>query len=149
MKRLFQTKKYKNYSRKVARKALKKRQRRISFLKKKNRSFEHKNSKERSDIKKYASYEHVPAPNPLSFTKNTELVIAFLNKLEELLLRRRKVFVELKHVSSVDYGAIAVLLSVMIKFQANRVKFDGDFPHDSGVKKQFIESGFFDHLGKE
>ncbi len=101
------------------------------------------------------NYRHVrdwptnlTAPNKFSLIDNPEKTIQFINKIEACLNTRKRVFIILKDVTYIDYGAISVLLSVMELFRLNSVRFNGDMPINQEVYKKLNESGFFDELYK-
>lgn len=72
----------------------------------------------------------------------------FIASLKNCLDARRPVWVEMQHVKELDYDAITVLLSVMIRFKSQDVRFNGDHPRDKDARQLLKESGFFDHLYK-
>jgi len=90
----------------------------------------------------------VSAPKNLSLGSNTEEVINFIKEIENKYNKRESVFVGLKKVTSIDYGAIVVLLSIMVKFRSSKIRFNGDFPDDIGSRTKLQTSGFFDNLYK-
>ncbi len=92
------------------------------------------------------AYVKVWAPQKLSFINNTNEVIGFIQKLEKHFLRRTKVFVVLSDVDIIEYDAIVVLLSIMAKFRAEKIGFNGNFPHNTIARKILIDSGFFSNL---
>jgi len=98
--------------------------------------------------KQFSDYKKVFAPDDFRFIDNTEEVIRFINKLWALFLKRKKVFVILKNVSQIDYGAIIVLLSVMIGYKSSGISFNGDYPKDGHCDDLIRKSGFFEHLYK-
>lgn len=57
-------------------------------------------------------------------------------------------YVVLENVIEVDYSAIIVLLSIMVKFKAKKIEFNGNMPQNSEASKILKESGFFDNLYK-
>lgn len=93
-------------------------------------------------------YEEELAPKDLRINSNTNEVIIFINKLEDHFNKKRKVFVVLKNVVDIDYGAILILLSTMIKFKSNNIDFNGDFPKNEKAKLLLGQSGFFKCLSK-
>lgn len=149
MKLYFKSQKYINYSKRRARKSLKRRlihKRRILHIR---RSFYKKNLKEVSLLKDFIQYkQHVLAPDNLSLIDNPEEVILFFKKIHEILNNNQRVYVILKKVKNIDYGAITVLLSEMYMFKLKKIQFQGDFPSDQNAKKLIIESGFFDYIGR-
>ena len=81
-------------------------------------------------------------PVCLSMIENTEGTLAFISRLEGALRKREKVFVVLKRVDKIASGAIVVLLSIMMKFRANRIGFNGDYPKNKDARQYLIYSGF-------
>lgn len=94
-------------------------------------------------------YERVHAPEIFSFNENPEGVIQFINKLEVLFNKRKKTCVMLKNIREIDYGAIVSLLSIMVQFKSNNIKFNGNFPKNKIAKQTLIQSGFFKNLARE
>jgi hypothetical protein len=93
-------------------------------------------------------FKQVSAPRIFSLNANTEQVIEFLKQVEECYNKKLKIFVVLRNVEEIDYGALIVLLSIMVKFKAKRIKFNGDFPKSEIVTRRLIKSGFFENLNK-
>jgi hypothetical protein len=91
-------------------------------------------------------YFNVYAPPTFSFVRNPELVIEFIRTLEQCFNERRAVSVRMEFVDQIDYDAITVLLSIMVKFRSEKIPFTGTFPKDSTAQLTIIESGFFDYL---
>lgn len=99
--------------------------------------------------KNYPKHVKVIAPDIFSFIKNTDKVIKFIGDLKKLYDSRQKTYVVLENIKEVDYSAIVVLLSIMVKFKAQKISFNGNFPLDKESKRIIIESGFFDNLYKK
>lgn len=95
------------------------------------------------------SGKHTPvlAPAVFSFIKNTPEMIVFIEKVDTLWRKRRPVWIILRDVEEIDYGGILVLLSVMIRFKARGVKFNGDWPLSQVARDTLASSGFFTSLG--
>lgn len=91
-------------------------------------------------------YNVVEAPSIFAFIENTEEVVQFIHNIEELYQKKKKVFVELKEVDKIDYGAIVTLLSIMVRFKSNNISFNGSFPRDHKTRELLINSGFFENL---
>lgn len=70
----------------------------------------------------------------------------FIDELASHAKSKTPVFVAMRNVEVLELNAVAVLLSVMVKFKNSGVRFDGDFPKDKLAKKLLIESKFFHHL---
>lgn len=88
-------------------------------------------------------YKLLVAPSVLSMVSNPAESISFVAQLTKLLERKRTVWVSLKNVSRIDYDAIVVLLSVMIRFKAKKIGFNGDFPEDPAARAILEKSQFF------
>ena len=95
---------------------------------------------------RFKNYEHLTAPEKFSFIENTEAVIRFINILENHLKKRHRVFVNLRKVNLIDYGAIVVLLSIMMGFRDKGIAFNGNFPQEEKPRKLLRKSGFIDNL---
>ena len=91
-------------------------------------------------------YTYIYAPNILSLINNPTKVIEFINKLKRTYKDRQKVFVDLSDVTSIGHDAIVILLSIMIKFKTNKIKFNGNFPKSKSAKDLLFESKFFENL---
>lgn len=152
MKKYFTSWKYKKYNHKRAYRSLKSRIRFNLYLKEKRKRESGLNYEQKKQVRKleskYKSYVKVYAPQNFSFVDNSELVLNFLEKLKNHFDKKEKVFVVLKEVTTINYDAIVVLLSIMIKFKSNNIDFDGDFPVDPIANTRLRESGFFDNLYK-
>ncbi len=129
--------------------SLKSRRRRKEIIKKRNRSRLRSNQvsqRLRGIQKRFASITKAIVPKDFSFLTNPKEVIAFITKLKSLFAQRREVFIEMENVRLIDYSAIIVLLSIMVKFKTENIRFNGDFPRDPTVNKIFMASGFFQIL---
>jgi hypothetical protein len=91
-------------------------------------------------------YARVVAPSILSMRVNPEATIRFFDSLLEYYHRNQAVFVSMRHASRIDYDAIVVLLSVMIRLKSAGIPFYGDIPKDPSVRSLLIKSGFFQNL---
>ncbi len=98
--------------------------------------------------KRFPGYKLIEAPYQFSMTNNTENSLSFIDKIERCLNANKKVFVVLDRVTEIANGAIVVLLSIMLKFQAKGILFNGSYPRDSMARSILINSGFFDILYK-
>lgn len=153
MKRYWTTTEYKRMNARRARRSL---ARKIEFKK-------YKRLKNISDLglndeqKKYKhefddklkGYKKVKAPEDFSFKGNPEKVIEFLNKVKDCFDSKQKIFVVLEAVRKIDYDAIVVLFSIMIRFKSQKIPFNGDFPKEKVAKEILTQSGFFKNLFKQ
>lgn len=120
--------------------------------KKKRKLLQYKNLEEREKFLlefKFRDYRKIKAPLNFSLTQNTEESLNFIAKIENCLENKIKVFVNLSDVQTIAHGAIVVLLSIMIKFKANHIDFNGNFPKNPIAYKALVSSGFFDQLYKK
>lgn len=140
--------KYLLYLKNRTAKILRKRARRKKEIKQERRALQGKSDFKRKEIKKFRNYQTVSAPKIFSVLTNTEKTIGFINALEASLKKNKQVFVDLSRVESIDYGAITVLLSVMIIFKTQGIQFNGNFPNNLDVRKKLVDSQFFDRLEK-
>lgn len=97
----------------------------------------------------FADYKWIKAPQIFSLTQNPEDSLAFIAQLESCFEKKKKVFVNLENVETIAHGAIVVLLSVLVKFKANKIDFNGNFPKNQKANANIKKSGFFEYLYKE
>lgn len=150
MKRLFSTS---TYSKHNSRKARRSQRRRLIFhaKKKRKRKLELGVPKRLREYKRkfedrFQGYKRVYAPGNLSFIENPVEVTEFISELKGHFDKQKKVFVVLKNVKAISYDAIVVLLSIMVRFKANNIDFNGDFPDDVAAKRVLNESKFLPYL---
>lgn len=129
--------------------------RRLAHKKWKTSKFRTELSVPREEIKKrniqkkeYANYSRVIAPEVFSFIKNTNKVIELIEELRRLYESNQKVYLDLKDVKEIDYSAIVVLLSIMVKFKTKNISFSGSMPNEKEPKDMLVKSGFFKNLYK-
>jgi hypothetical protein len=97
----------------------------------------------------FKDYKKVKAPQIFSFRNNPDRVIEFLNKVKDCFDKKQKIFIRLDAVTIIDYDAIVVLFSIMIRFKSQGIKFNGDFPENKQAKEILTQSGFFKNLYKQ
>ncbi|MCC5836003.1 MAG: hypothetical protein JJU20_14850 [Opitutales bacterium] len=85
----------------------------------------------------------VYAPVNFDFMANTDEVSSFIETLNKYLEQRKPVFVELRQVQRVSYDALTVLLSVVVRFKAKKIRFNGSMPSSATANNALRESGFF------
>lgn len=98
---------------------------------------------------KYKDYKWIKAPSNLSLIDNPEDTIRFIEEINKYYVKKRRIFIDLEFVENIGHGAIVVLLSKMVQFKANNIKFNGNFPRNSKSKSMLRRSGFFDNLYRE
>jgi hypothetical protein len=89
---------------------------------------------------------HISGPRILSLLKNPEGVASFVAKIKDNFDRQKPVFVDLKAVDEIDYDGLAVLLSVLVRFKAKKIPFNGRSPAQKAARAVLEESRFFGHL---
>lgn len=150
MKKNILTAVYKRYRKRHSRKVFEKRKRFDDYLLNKNKEELGINHllkvKKRTINGKYHNYVKVKAPSVFSFTKNPLQVVKFINRLNQILALRKRVFVIMDDITEISHDAIVVLLSSMIRFKAAGVDFNGDFPKSIQARKILVDSGFLSTL---
>ena len=150
MKKLYTTEKYKKRNKRHAEKSLERKLAFKEYQKQKNNSelglgkSEREHKKVHEDA--FKDYIKVHAPQILSFIDNSDEVVEFIDKLKKQYDLENKVWVVLKNVEQITYDAIVVLLSIMVKFKASKIAFNGDFPENKEAKKILEESKFLKYL---
>lgn len=99
--------------------------------------------------RKYSAYTFIKAPEVFSFIKEPEKFSKFINKVKKCYQRKKKVFIDLDYTTFIGYDALVVLLSILIRFKASKIGFDGSIPILSDPKRILIESGFLDNLYRQ
>lgn len=155
MKKYFITKRFKKYNKKHAQKSLKARIRFKEYLKSKNKLISGLTKKKEDLLSKFSKIdphdpdvEQIEAPAIFSLLENPIEVIKFMNQLKLLYEQGKKVNVLMDHIEKINYGAIVVLLSIMIKFTQQELYFNGTVPRNNECRTKLIKSGFFDRVYK-
>jgi hypothetical protein len=110
-----------------------------------NRIRSHLNYSKNLKPKKFVTVE---APENFTLIGNPDEVIKFVRILRWYFQRKQRVWVVLKYVKAIDYDAIVVLLSIMVRFKAEGILFNGDFPTDGACRKILDQSGFISNLNR-
>lgn len=119
------------------------------WKKERNRSLNSLSRIDREEFKtkeKYSDHKWIKPPINFSLITNTEESISFISKLDNSFSKKQKVFVDLREVTNIAHGALVVLLSIMKKFKANRIAFNGYLPFDYQARSILKKSGFFREL---
>lgn len=152
MKKHWTSTEYKNKNSQHAKRELKRRLKSKEKLKRKRRALQGLNKVERYNYhqinEKHKDFVKISAPKNFSFINNTDEVSIFIDKLNRQYEQKNKVFILLESVENVSYGAIVVLLSIMVKFKASNIDFDGNFPTNLSARRIIEQSGFFENLFK-
>lgn len=97
----------------------------------------------------FKNFSKIHAPENLSFIKNPIDDVEFISNLEIHFNKKKKVFVVLKYLTSITYDTIVVLLSIMVKFKAHKIDFNGDYPLNANASKVLEDSQFLKYLYKQ
>lgn len=152
MRKLYSTHRHKLRNLSKAKKSLKSR---LSFKRKKKSKNKLKIGRNQAVIaainrvNKYFDYKRVKVPENFSFLTGAEKASSFIHDLKKLFNKKKKVFIVMKNVKTIDESAIVILLSIMIRFKSQKIRFNGDFPDNINVARSFKESGFFEILNSE
>ncbi len=151
MKKYLSTLKYKHYNTKHAEQQLLsklrfKKQKRLERRQFQNIARHYPIPSIKKNKHKYWDYNEVIAPSDFSFLYNTEEVISFVNEIVDYHKKRKKVWVRLRDVIHIDYGAIVVLLSIMVQFKSQGIDFNGDKPRNVEANRLLYKSGFLYNL---
>ncbi len=128
--------------------------RRIASRKKKRRRQSEQHGKSKNEKiqllrrRKFKSFTEIKAPHNFSLVEQPEETIKFIKKVKKHYDNNKKVFVCFKDVGHIGYDALVLLLSILIRFKAKGLKFNGDFPLNEEAKGILLASGFFDYLYK-
>ena len=99
---------------------------------------------DRAIIQHYKGYRRLIAPESFTLLRNTNAVISFINILKNCFENKQKVFVGLRQVKEIDYDALVVLVSALVRFKAMKINFAGDFPKEGKSSQVLRQSGFLD-----
>src|SRR5438046_1851604 len=146
MKKYLTQAKYKEYNLRRAARSLQARLRAKDSARADNRRTLSLDKKQRAVRQRYKSYVRVIAPEIFTLLRNTEPVISFINTLRDCFDHRRKVFVMLQPIKEIDYDAIVLLVSALVRFKAMKIPFAGDFPKEGECRRMLRQSGFLDIL---
>lgn len=150
MKKIYTTRKYSKRNLRHAKRSLRRQLAFKEFKRLKNKAVIGVNQQERSYKKKFEEpfkdYNRIHAPENFSFIENSAGVVEFISKLKSHFDEKKKVFVVLKNIKTISYDAIVVLLSIMVRFKATKIKFNGDFPENEETRRILTESKFLQYL---
>lgn len=153
MKKFYISKDYKRQNTRHARRSFARQLVFKEYLKRKNTSEiglpEPKRHYKRRFEDKYKDFRKIKAPENFTLIGNPEEVIEFISDLKISFDKKQKVFVVLNDIKKIDYDAIVVLLSIMVRFKSQKIDFNGDFPADKEAKEILTESGFFKSLYRQ
>jgi hypothetical protein len=140
VKKLYQTAKWKAYSRRRARRELQRRQQHKLYRRKRRRKA--------LGVRRSAAGRRRPlvirAPEAFSLIHNATETITFFAQLGEGFRRRNDVFVDLSRVDKLTSDAILILVSKLSDPEfVNGMNFSGNEPEAVGPKELLRQSGFF------
>lgn len=150
MKKLYTTSKYKKRNRRRTKRSLKGHLKFKGYKTQKNKSDQGVSRTQKEYKRKfeepYKNYKKIHAPEILSFIDNPVGVVEFISELKNQYDEKKKVFVVLRNIKTITYDAIVVLLSIMVKFKASKIDFNGDLPVNQSARDVLTESKFLKYL---
>lgn len=93
--------------------------------------------------------EVLEAPNNFSLINNTEEVLSYLNKANELRTRGKNIYFNLRNIEKITPETIALFLANFKNKSYNgdlKIKIGASFPSNPDVSDIFINSGFYEHV---
>lgn len=144
MKKLYTTAKYKKRNTKRAKDRLKQQLWSKEKAKVKRRAIDGIPIIVRRERQAISQYENLPAPSNFSFIENTVEVLAYLERIQNCIKRRKPILINLKNISNLTNDAIVLLLAIVKNPTITKgVSINGNYPRDKELKKIFQESGVF------
>lgn len=131
---------------KILRNRKKRKRKRVIRTHQRTNGFINDNDKETELKKTFPGYKYVNAPSIFSFVQNKHKVLKFLQQLRECKEKKKQTLVRLDGVEQLSTDAILVLLSTMVQFQTEHVRFNGTKPVNEEVRLKLESSGFFHKL---
>lgn len=102
-----------------------------------------------SFAERFKDYVPVTAPSDFRFLENAEEVIDFISELGVCFDHQLKVLLRLDDINRIDYSAIAVLYSIMVRFKAKKIPFAGTTPKSPYCNDILGRSGFFISMDRQ
>lgn len=142
MKKIYQSVRWKAYSRRRARRELEKRRR--GKVKKASKNRGHRRAKSRWQSRPVVT---LVAPEVFSLIRNPDQTARFFGRLGRLFQTRRNAYIELSGVIELTSDAVVVLLSKLIDQRfVNGMSFGGNEPRAEGPRNLLIQAGFFEFV---
>lgn len=88
----------------------------------------------------------IKVPKVFSLMRDPDAAVSFISEVEKAFSKGETTYIDMSGVEVLADGALVVLLSSMIKFKSNKIRFNGNFPNDEKVRASLMRSGFFDQL---
>ncbi len=86
-------------------------------------------------------------PSDFSISSNIEGVVAFFSGFSAYKYKHvKKVDFDMSDVTTIDIGAIVMLLTHVTKLAGEQIFVTGNYPQDDKCRLIFEESGFFEHV---
>lgn len=122
----------------------------LKWLKSKRRFFLGKSLLERrnfAELKtKFYDYHKIRVPRVLSLIDNYEEVLKFIQDLQNDFSKKKKVFVMMNRMKSFSGDGLIILLSNVVLFKSAKIKFNGNYPREKGVRERLLKTSFYDAL---
>lgn len=99
----------------------------------------------RTNYRPYRGRKDLDAPANFSFIENTAEMVGFLQRMTKAFKSGRDVYVDFSAITHLSPDSLAVFVSHMKDGKTTRgLQCSGNEPEDARLKKQFIESGFYE-----
>lgn len=155
MKKIYQSKNYKQYNSKKSKKNYESKKRK--FLTEKHPHFDIDKLKQIINERTYQRdlYKNVDkiiiSPENLSFIDNTEECLTFINKIRDEScafesFKGKFIQISLQNVKLFDVAIIYILTAIFDELSYKKISLRGKLPADENVKKLFIDSGFLNYM---
>ena len=151
MKKYWHSEKFKSRQKKRSKKLLKRRRRSVRLIRARRQMREGKSRRHLEILHHRKSnrrlqYEIVTAPAVMCFLQNPAGMSRFIAKLSLCEAGRKPVYVDMLEVAALELNAVTVLLSVMVRFRASKIRFNGNCPLDQKSATLLRDSRFLDLL---
>lgn len=146
MKRLYQEKKWKDYSQKVSNRVLKKKQSHKKF--EKNQETNTKKIPRYRHIKKGKNRVKITAPPIFSIVNNTEEMLRFFIETKKYVSQKMLINFDMSGIKQMTADGILYMLSLFDYWEKcyGVLNVSGNIPCDETCKMLLIDSGFFNYV---
>lgn len=146
MKKLYQSAKWKRYSQKVSRKALKKKQRYLKRKRKGKKGIKVKRH-DRHVVRK-KNKVRITAPSVFSIINNSEEMLQFFAETKEHIAQKRLINFDMSEIKYMTADGILSMVSLFDYWKQRDGFFNilGNIPTDEACKMLLIDSGFFNYV---
>lgn len=84
----------------------------------------------------------IKAPQKLSFLTDPDSVAEFVTKLDLISVSTESLYIDMNEVAEIDYPTIASLVAVLYRSKQQGLRINGSFPENGLARGTLIQSGF-------